>query len=176
MNLSSKQAHAREPIESYLPVNSQASLSNPFCFVLKISKWAQLSIAGAIVTFWGMRKMPYFCPICGEKFGNKRSSRAEQRQHFQTFHPGFFDWNNRFCKIGKLVRRWLIHLYGIRSRASFGRGQWFCICLVPSRILFNCCRDISWTTILATASQVVQALLEGATDRHRLSASAGTYR
>jgi hypothetical protein len=47
-----------------------------------------------------MRKIPYYCPICGEKFGNTKSSRAEQRQHFQTLHPGFFDWNNRFGKIG----------------------------------------------------------------------------
>jgi len=60
---------------------------------------AQLSIAGPVVTFWGMRKMPYYCPICGDKFGNTKVSRAKQRQHFQTIHPEFFGWNNRFGKV-----------------------------------------------------------------------------
>lgn len=59
-----------------------------------------MSFAGPIVTFWALRRMPYYCPICRESFGNTAPSKTKQRKHFQTFHPDFFKWLNQFNTIG----------------------------------------------------------------------------
>src|SRR2546427_10409873 len=98
---------------------------------------AHLSIAGPVVTFWGMRKMPYYCPICGDKFGNTKVSRAKQRQHFQTIHPEFFGWNNRFGKVA--------NSFAVGSFIYVGRGYghprtrslcWNRLMMILSWILF----------------------------------------
>ncbi len=114
--------HRRSEQQVVPPRISEETLSNPFSSVLR-SGTGSMSISGPIATFWGMRKWPYYCPICGDKFGNTKLSRAKQRQHFQTFHPEFFDWNYRFGKIGNLFAVGIFIYLGLGLVLVFAEGN-----------------------------------------------------